>query len=119
MNLTPLSWCIVISTIANVATATMVGWFLLARPDVHVSGGVSVYGGVRVEGGTVEVTPVDKDAIQRVEICTQTSELSDIPLPPDFKRKTVPAVHCASIDQSAQFGSPPIRSYGLSVVPAK
>jgi hypothetical protein len=120
--MTPLSWCIVISTVANVLTAGMVGWFLLAKPDVHVGGGVSVYGRVSVDGGTIEVTQADKDAIQKVEICTEATELSTTPsLFPSDKPgpRYVPVIHCASIDQSSQFGTPPIRSYGLSVVPAR
>jgi opacity protein-like surface antigen len=112
--MTPLSWCIVVSTIANVLTAAMVGWFLLARPDVHVSGGVSVYGGVRVNGGNVEVTSADKDAILKVQICEETSELSSFPMPPTNKPQMAPATHCASIDQTTVYG---FKSYGLSAIP--
>jgi hypothetical protein len=121
---TPLSWCIVISTAANVSTAAMVAWFLMTQPSVHVSGGVFVRGSVQVDGGTIDVKQADKDTIQKVEICTQTSELSTFPLPSfsDSKQsgpQYVPVIHCASIDQSSQFGNPPLRSYGLSVVPAR
>jgi hypothetical protein len=113
--MTPLSWCLVISTAANVATAAMVGWFLLARPDVHVSGSVNAYGEMRVTGGTVDIGSIDKDAMLNVQLCEKTSELSDFPLPPNNKRELVPVVHCASIDQAASYGG--IKSYGLSVVP--
>jgi len=121
---TPLTWCIVISTAANVSTAAMVAWFLMARPPVHVNGGVSVHGSVQVDGGTIDVRQADKDAIQKVEICTQTSELSTIPLPSFSGSKQsgpqyVPVIRCASLDPSSQFGNPPLRTYGLSVVPAR
>jgi hypothetical protein len=115
--MTPLSWCIVVSTAANVAIATMVGWFLLVRPAVHVIGGVSVYGGVHVDGGTIEVTTADKDTIQKVQICEQTSELSKYPLPPNNRAEMVPVIHCASIDPSGHFAG--FDSYGLGVVPAR
>ncbi len=78
MKMTPLSWCIVISAVANVATAAMVAWFMLPRPYVHVSGDVTVNGSVQVDGGTIDVKP-DKNAIQKVEICEETSELSTLP----------------------------------------
>lgn len=113
--MTPLSWCIVVST---VATAAMVGWFLLARPDVHVSGSVNAYGEMRVTGGTVDVGSFDKDAMLQVQLCDKTSELSDYTLPPNNKREMVPVTRCASIDQAASYAG--IKSYGLSVVvPAK
>jgi hypothetical protein len=114
--LTPLSWCLVISTAANVATAAMVGWFLLVQPNVHVTGFASVDGTVRVAGGTLDVQPADKDAILKVQLCEQTSELSEFTLPPNNKREMVPVTRCASIDQAAVLGG--FKSYGLSVVPA-
>src|SRR4051812_20272777 len=97
MKMTPLSWCIVISAVANVATAGMIAWFLLSRPYVHVAGAVNVSGSVQVDGGTVEVKPA-KHAIQKVEICQETSELS--PLPPmggDKSPQMVRTVHCAGL----------------------
>jgi len=95
--MTPLSWCLVVSTAANVATAAMVGWFLLARPSVHVTGYVSIAGPVEVDG-TVVTKPAD-DAVQKVEICETIGKY---------------AVHCASLDQHSVFGMP---SYSLSVAP--
>jgi hypothetical protein len=38
-SLTPLSWCMAISTIANVTTAVLDAWFFAVMPCVHVSGG--------------------------------------------------------------------------------
>jgi hypothetical protein len=95
--MTPLSWCIVISTAANVATAAMVGGFLLTRPYVHVTGYVNVDGSVKVDGGTVETKP-EQDSVQKVAIC-ETS-----------------GVNCASLDQHSFFGMP---SYSLSVAPVR
>jgi hypothetical protein len=114
-KLTPLSWCIVISTAANLSIAAMVAWFLFARPDVHVSGSVNAYGEMQVTGGTVDIGSIDKDAMLNVQLCEHTSELSDFPLPPNNKREMVPVVHCAGLDSHEQFG---FKSYGLSVVPA-
>jgi hypothetical protein len=113
-----------ISTAANVSIAAMVGWFLLTGPDVHVRGRVSVYGSVNVDGGTIDVKQADKNAIQKVEICTEASEFSTTPTLLPFGGSQsgphlVPVIHCASIDQASQFGTPPIRSFGLSVVPAR
>jgi hypothetical protein len=112
--MTPLSWCIVVSTAANVAIAAMVGWFLLIRPVVNVGGYVSIAGGVRVDGGTIGVRPTDDDdAIFKVQLCEQTTELSQFNLPPNNKREMIRATHCASLDQTTSFG---IKSYGLSVI---
>jgi hypothetical protein len=96
--MTPLSWCLVVSAAANVATAVMVGGFLLARPNVHVTGFVTVDGSVQVDGGTIETKP-DKDAVQKVAICEQIGDYT---------------VHCASLDPHQVFGMP---SYSLSVAP--
>ncbi len=117
---TPLTWCLIISTIANVTTAGMVAWFLIARPPVHVSGGVSIYGGVRVDGGTIDVSN-DKNAIQKVMLCEEAYETSKVPIPPILGQPSsqqVKVTHCASIDNtgSAIAG---FQSYGLSVVPAQ
>jgi hypothetical protein len=38
-----------------------------------VSGGVGVYGGVHVNGGTIEVSPSDKAEILKVQICECTA----------------------------------------------
>jgi hypothetical protein len=94
--MTPLSWCIVISTAANVLTAALIGWFLLARPYVHVTGDVGVDGSVSVEGA-VRVRPADDD-IFKVAVCD----------------KWVDGIHCASLDQNTLYGT---KSYALSVVP--
>jgi hypothetical protein len=118
--MTPLSWCIVISTAANVSIAAMVALFLIAQPSVRVSGGVFVRGSVQVDGGTVDIKQADKDAIQKVEICTQTSELSTLPPLPGFEQsgpRYVPAINCASLDRSSSIGG--YVGYGLSVVPAR
>jgi len=80
-SFTPLTWCLIVSTAANVTTAGMVAWFLFARPYVHVSGGVSIYGGVHVDGGRIDVN-TDKDAIQKVMLCEQTYETSIAPMLP-------------------------------------
>jgi hypothetical protein len=116
MPMTLLSWCVVVSTIANVLIATMLGWFLLATPSVRITGDVSVHGGVRVNGGTIEVTPSpDRREILKVQICEETSELSPFNLPPQNKPEMIPVTHCASIDEVSRYG---IKSYGLSIVPA-
>lgn len=117
--MTPLAWCMVISTTANVAVAAMVGWFFLASPTVQVRGSVGVHGSVKVDGGTIEATNADKDAIQKVQICEQTSELPTSPTIAPFGTKPGPrrVIHCASIDQASQLGG--IRSFGLSAVPAR
>ena len=119
-SLTPLSWCLIISTVANISTAAMVAWFLIARPYVDLSGGVSIYGGVRVDGGTVEVKN-DKNTIQKVVICEETFELSKLPPLPVLGERSgsqlVPVTHCASLDPSGPYGTK--SSYGLSVVPAR
>ena len=99
-KMTPLSWCIVISTAANICIAAMVAWFLFMRPLVHVTGYVTVDGSVQLDGGTVTTKP-DKDAVQRVEICEQIGQFR---------------VNCASLDQHSVFGMP---SYSLSVAPVQ
>jgi hypothetical protein len=83
-NLTPLSWCIIASTIANVTTAGALIWFLATRPTLHIIGSVGVHGSVSVDGGTIDAK-FDKDSIQKVQICEEGSELSSFPLPPDNK----------------------------------
>src|SRR5437879_2212582 len=99
MKMTPLSLCIVISAVANAATAAMVAWFMLSRPYVHVSGDVTVNGSVKVDGGTIDVKP-DKNAIQKVEICEETSELSTLPIPGLEKGpQMVRTVHCAGLEK--------------------
>jgi hypothetical protein len=96
-RMTPLSWCIVASTAANVAIAAMVAWFLFAGPIVRVRGYVSVAGPVEVDG-TVVTKPAD-DAVQKVEICEAIGKYT---------------IHCASLDQHSVFG---MASYSLSVAP--
>lgn len=116
MRMTPLSWCIVISMVANVATAATVGWFLISRPYIHVSGAVAVTGNVQVDGGTIEVRP-DKNAVQKVQVCEETSELSTLP-PIGGDRggpQTVRAVHCAGLEK----GPAMYDDYGLRVVPQR
>jgi hypothetical protein len=96
-KMTPLSWCIVASTAANVAVALMGAWFLFVRPPVHVMGYVSIAGPVEVDG-TVVTKPAD-DAVQKVEVCETIGKYT---------------VHCASLDQHSVFG---MSSYSLSVAP--
>lgn len=118
-NFTSLTWCLIVSTVANVATAGMVAWFLAAKPFVHVSGGVSIYGGVHVDGGSIDVN-TDKDVIQKVMLCEQAYETSKVPIPPVLGERSsqlVPVIRCASLDPSGPYGSK--LSYGLSVVPAR
>jgi len=99
MKMTPLSWCIVISAFANVATAAMVAWFILSQPYVRVSGSVTVKGNVQVEGGTIEIKS-DKNAIQKVQVCEETSELSTLsPMGAEKGPQIVRAVHCAGLEK--------------------
>jgi hypothetical protein len=115
MKMTPLSWCIVISAVANVATAAMVAWFMLSRPYVHVSGDVTVNGSVQVDGGTIDVKS-DKNAIQKVEICEETSELSTLPpMGTDKGPQMVRAVHCAGLEK----GPAMYDDYGLRIIPPR
>jgi hypothetical protein len=106
--MTPLSWCIVVSTVANVLTAALIGWFLLAKPYVHVTGGVGIDGSVSVDG-TVRVRPANDDTIFKIAACEQTSEL--------YGNSLIPVIHCTSLDQTGQNPVNTIKSYGLSVVP--
>jgi hypothetical protein len=116
MKMTPLSWCIVVSAVANVATAAMVAWFMLSRPYVHVSGDVTVNGSVQVDGGTINVKP-DKNAIQKVQICEETSELSTLPVPGQDSKgsQMVRAVHCAGLEK----GPAMYDDYGLRTAPPR
>ncbi len=43
-RLSLLSWCIMISTGANVAVTCMIAWFLIGQPEVKVEGSVFVHG---------------------------------------------------------------------------
>ncbi len=119
-SFTPLTWCLIVSTVANVTTAGMVAWFLIAKPPVHVSGSVSIYGGVRVDGGTIDVN-TDKDAIQKVMLCEEAYETSKVPIPPILGQPSsqqVKVTRCAALDRSGP-SIAGFRSYGLSVVPAR
>ena len=107
--MTPLSWCIVISTAANVLTTALIGWFLLAKPYVNVHGFVGIDGSVSVDGA-VRVRPAnDVDAIFKIAVCEQSSEVSG--------KLVLPVIHCTSLDQTGQNAVNGIKSYGLSVVP--
>ena len=106
--MTPLSWCIVISTAANVLTTALIGWFLLAKPYVNVHGFVDIDGSVSVDG-TVRVRPANDDTIFKIAACEQADEL--------YGNSLVPFIHCASLDQTGQNPVNSIKSYGLSVVP--
>jgi hypothetical protein len=115
MKMTPLSWCIVISAVANVATAAMVAWFMLSWPYVHVAGVVTVNGSVQVDGGTIDVKPV-KNSIQKVEICEETSELSTLPpIGAEKGPQMVRAVHCAGLEK----GPAIYDDYGLRTAPPR
>jgi hypothetical protein len=61
-GLTPLSWCIVVSTAANVAVAFMAAWFLIAKPYVNVEGYTDV-------SGSVKISSLPYDAVLKVKIC--------------------------------------------------
>jgi hypothetical protein len=118
-SFTPLTCCLIVSTIANVTTAGMVAWFLIVKPSVHASGGVGIYGGVRVDGGNIDVN-ADKDAIQKVMLCEETYETSKVPIAPIVGQPSsqqARVAHCASLDRSGP-ALAGFQSYGLSVVPA-
>lgn len=106
--MTPLSWCIAISTAANVLTAAFIGWFLVSKPYVNVNGSVRVNGSVSMDGA-VRVRPADDDIIFKVAVCEKSREV--------YGNSLVPVIHCASLDQKDQNALNGIKTYGLSVLP--
>lgn len=58
-----MAWCLMLSTAANVTTAMIAVWFLLAGPvirtkgDTEINGPVEVQGSVAVEGTVVVENP--------------------------------------------------------------
>lgn len=63
-SLSLLGWCVLTSTVANVAIAGMLAWFLFSRPVVRTEehGIVEVRGAVEVDG-TVAVENTRKGAV--------------------------------------------------------